>query len=62
MIRTSRHLKDMVRKMSSSDSAKAQIIIRNYIMERFHIGFAFSLPDLILPCNSGTGGISFFGI
>ena len=35
MIRTPRHLKDMVRKMSGSDSAKAQIIIRNYIMERF---------------------------
>jgi len=35
MIRTSRQLKDLVRKMSGSDSAKAQIIIRNYIMERF---------------------------
>jgi len=35
MIRTSRHLKDLVRKMSKSDSVKAQIIIRNYVMERF---------------------------
>jgi len=35
MIRTSRQLKALVRNMSGSDSAKAQIIIRNYIMERF---------------------------
>jgi predicted nucleotidyltransferase component of viral defense system len=35
MIRTSRQLKDLVRNMSKSDSVKAQIIIRNYVMERF---------------------------
>lgn len=35
MIHTSRQLKDLVRNMSKGDSAKAQIIIRNYIMERF---------------------------
>lgn len=35
MIRTSRQLKALVRNMSGGDSKKAQIIIRNYVMERF---------------------------
>ena len=35
MIKTSRQLKDLVRNKSGGDSSKAQIIIRNYIMERF---------------------------
>jgi len=35
MIHTSRQLKALVRNMSKSDSTKAQIIIRNYVMERF---------------------------
>jgi predicted nucleotidyltransferase component of viral defense system len=35
MIHTSRQLKALVRNMSKGDSTKAQIIIRNYVMERF---------------------------
>ena len=35
MIRTSQQLKALVRNMSGGDGTKAQIIIRNYIMERF---------------------------
>ncbi len=35
MIHTSRQLKALVRNMSKGNSAKAQIIIRNYVMERF---------------------------
>ena len=35
MIKTSRQLKDLVHNKSGGDSAKAQVIIRNYIMERF---------------------------
>lgn len=35
MIKTSRQLKDLVRNKSGSDSNKAQIIIRSYMMERF---------------------------
>lgn len=35
IIHTSRQLKALVRNMSGRDSAKAQIIIRNYVMERF---------------------------
>ena len=35
MIHTSRQLKALVRNMSKGDSAKAQIIVRNYVMERF---------------------------
>lgn len=34
MIHTSRQLKALIRNRSNGDSAKAQIIIRNYIMER----------------------------
>ena len=35
MIHTSRQLKALVRNMSKGDSTRAQIIIRNYVMERF---------------------------
>jgi predicted nucleotidyltransferase component of viral defense system len=35
MTHTSRQLKDLVRNMTKSDSGKSQIIIRNYVMERF---------------------------
>lgn len=35
MIHISRQLKDLVRNMAKSNSTKAQIIIRNYMMERF---------------------------
>ena len=35
MIKTARQLKDLVRNRSKGNSAQAQIIIRNYIMERF---------------------------
>ena len=35
MIHTSRQLKALVRNISKGDSSKAQVIIRNYVMERF---------------------------
>ena len=35
MVKTSRQLKDKVRNMAQGDSAKAQLLIRNYGMERF---------------------------
>lgn len=35
MIHTSRQLKVLVRNISKGDSGKAQVIIRNYVMERF---------------------------
>ena len=35
MIKTSRQLKDLVHNLSGGNSLKAQIIIRNYVMERF---------------------------
>ena len=35
MIRTSRQLKALVRNLSKGDSTRAQIIIRNYVIERF---------------------------
>ncbi len=39
MIHTSRQLKALVRNISKGDSVKAQIIIRNYVMERFWNAF-----------------------
>jgi len=35
MIYTSRQLKALVRNLSKGDSARAQVIIRKYVMERF---------------------------
>ena len=35
MIHTARQLKALVRNHSGGDSTKAQILIRNYVMERF---------------------------
>lgn len=35
MIKTSRQLKDLIRNMAKGDSGKAQLLIRNYAMERF---------------------------
>lgn len=35
MIHTSRQLKALVRDLSKGNSTKTQIIIRNYVMERF---------------------------
>ena len=35
MIHTSRQLKALVRNISKGDNGKAQVIIRNYVMERF---------------------------
>lgn len=35
MIKTSQQLKALVRNMSKGDSTRAQIILRNYAMERF---------------------------
>lgn len=58
MIHTSRQLKDLVRNMSKGDSTKAQIIIRNYVMERFlerlsvskyRNNLIFSAGDVITP-------------
>lgn len=35
MIKTARQLKDLIRNLSSEKSADAQILMRNYMMERF---------------------------
>lgn len=35
MIKTSRQLKALVRNRSKGDSGKAQLLIRNFVMERF---------------------------
>ena len=35
MIKTSRQLKDLIRNLSRTKAADAQILMRNYMMERF---------------------------
>ena len=35
MIKTSKQLKDLIRNLSKNKSADAQILMRNYMMERF---------------------------
>ena len=35
MIKSSRQLKDKIRHLAKGDSARAQILLRNYMMERF---------------------------
>ena len=35
MIKTARQLKDLIRNLSKKNSADAQILMRNYMMERF---------------------------
>lgn len=35
MIKTARQLKDLIRNLSKEKSADAQILMRNYMMERF---------------------------
>jgi predicted nucleotidyltransferase component of viral defense system len=50
MIQTSRQLKALVRNLSKGNSVKAQIIIRNYMMERFleHLSLSRYRNNLIL--------------
>ena len=54
MIHTSRQLKALVRNISKGDSAKAQIIIRNYVMERFLERLSLSQYKNNLILKGGT--------
>lgn len=54
MIHSSRQLKALVRNMSKGDSTKAQIIIRNYVMERFLERLSLSLYRDNLILKGGT--------
>ncbi len=54
MIHTSRQLKALVQNKSNGDSAKAQIIIRNYAMERFLERLSLSQYSNALILKGGT--------
>lgn len=54
MIHTPRQLKALVRNLSKGDSTKAQIIIRNYVMERFLERLSLSLYRDNLILKGGT--------
>lgn len=54
MITTARQLKDLIRKLSKNKSADAQILMRNYIMERFLKRISLSeYKDPFIVCNMG---------
>lgn len=54
MIHTSRQLKALVRNISKGDSGKAQVIIRNYVMERFLERLSLSKYRNIMILKGGT--------
>jgi len=62
MIRTSRQLKALVRNLSNGDSAKAQTIIRNYVMERFLERLSLSQYKSNLILKGGTLIASMVGL
>ena len=49
MIKTARQLKDLIRNLSKDKSADAQILMRNYMMERFPAHFSFGIPGQVYP-------------
>ncbi|OKY53527.1 nucleotidyl transferase AbiEii/AbiGii toxin family protein [Megasphaera cerevisiae] len=54
MIHTSRQLKALVRNISKGDSGKAQVVIRNYVMERFLERLSLSQYRNIMILKGGT--------
>lgn len=54
MIHTSRQLKALVRNIAKGDSAKAQLIIRNYVTERFLERLSLSQYRSNLILKGGT--------
>lgn len=54
MIHTPRQLKALVRNISKGDSGKAQVIIRNYVMERFLERLSLSQYRNIMILKGGT--------
>ena len=50
MIKTARQLKDLIRNLSKKNAADAQILMRNYMMERFleHISLSSYRDKFIL--------------
>lgn len=51
MITTARQLKDLIRNMSKKKSADAQILKRNYMMERFLERISFEMISFTF-CSS----------
>ena len=65
MIKTARQLKDLIRNLSKDKSADAQILMRNYMMERFlerislseYKRFAESRSRWIYPSFQNTNSV-----
>ena len=57
MIKTARQLKDLIRNLSKDKSADAQILMRNYMMERFSgAHFSLGIPGQIHSQRRNAGG------
>ena len=56
MIKTARQLKDLIRNLSRKNAADAQILMRNYMMERFLERISLGLPGQIYPQRRDVGG------
>ena len=50
MIKTARQLKDLIRNLSKKNAADAQILMRNYMMERFVGNILTAKFPLNCPC------------
>ena len=63
MITTARQLKDLIRNMSKKKSADAQILMRNYMMERFleRISLSEYKNQFILKGGNACGGNGWSG-
>ena len=57
MIKTARQLKDLIRNLSKKNAADAQILMRNYMMERFLERISLSsYRDKFYPQGRDAGG------
>ena len=56
MIKTARQLKDLIRNLSKDKAADAQILMRNYMMERFLERISLGIPGQIHPQRRNAGG------
>ena len=61
MITTARQLKDLIRNMSKKKSADAQILMRNYMMERFLERISLSEYKNQFILNGWSGCQSYYG-
>ena len=60
MIKTARQLKDLIRNLSKGKSADAQILMRNYMMERSIEIWAYNLETVVSRATTNTSMRDFY--